>query len=178
MPFEELKTKRLILRKLTPGVLKSIYENYSDDEQMRFLGLKLKDELVLEKEKYKKGLTTFKTSFVNFKLFDKETNVHIGNCGFHTWYVDHLRAEIGYDLVDDSFKQNGLMSEALQAIIPYGFNKMNLHRIEAFVGLENIPSLKLMDKFGFTKEGLLRQHYRKNGTIEDSLVFSLLKSDY
>jgi ribosomal-protein-alanine N-acetyltransferase len=51
------------------------------------------------------------------------------------------------------------MTEAVSSIIDYGFNKLNLHRIEALVGSNNIPSLKIMENHNFTKEGLLRQHY-------------------
>ena len=70
------------------------------------------------------------------------------------------------------------MTEALTPIIAYGFSEMQLHRIEAFVGPNNSPSLNLMRKFGFTQEGQLRQHYLKDGKFEDSVVFSLLLEEY
>lgn len=178
MLFEKIKTERLLLKKFTPAVYNYIFQNLTDEELIIFLSLKSMDDLIIEKEKFKKGLTTFKTSFVNFKLFDPQSNAHIGNCGFHTWYVDHFRAEIGYDLISDDFKGKGLMTEALKTIIPIGFNEMNLNRIEAYVGPTNIPSLKLLSKFGFIQEGLLREHYKKGEVIEDSLVFSLLKKDW
>ena len=178
MIFEELRTKRLVLRKLTPEIYWFIHENYSDDELMDFLALKSFHELSREKEKYARGLSTFNKSFVNFKLFDLRSGIHIGNCGFHTWYIEHFRAEIGYDICTDSLKRKGYMTEALQAIIDYGFKKMNLNRIEAFTGLNNIASLRLMDKFGFQKEGHLRKHYHKNDETQDSVVFSLLKNEY
>lgn len=178
MLFEELKTERLVLRKLTPETYRYIYENYSDEQVMNFLALKSSHELNKEKDKYTQGLSTYNRSFVNFKLFDNETSHHVGNCGFHTWYTEHFRAEIGYDMIDESVRRKGLMSEALQIVIDYGFNTMNLHRIEALVGPGNIPSLKLMDKFGFRREGHMRQHYHKNGEIHDSIIFSLLRSEY
>ena len=70
------------------------------------------------------------------------------------------------------------MSEAILRIIDYGFSQMNLHRIEAFIGPANIASQKLVEKLGFQKEGVLREHYRKQGVIEDSIVYSLLKKEY
>lgn len=178
MDFEEIKTKRLLLRKLTPEVYWFIHENYTDDELMEFLALKSFCELTKEKEKYAKGLSTHNKSFVNFKLFDLHSGLHIGNCGFHTWYVEHYRAEIGYDICTETLKGKGFMTEALQSILEYGFGSMNLNRIEAFVSPQNIPSLKLMQKFGFQQEGHLRQHYNKNDEIQDSAVFSLLKHEY
>lgn len=176
MQLEELHTERLILRKLDPETLRYIYSHFSDEELMGFLGVNA-EALAKEKDKYAHGLTTFNRSFLNFLLVDKENGNVIGACDFHTWYTDHSRAEIGYGMYGDDSKQQGLMSEALRPIIDYGFRVMGLHRIEAFVGPLNIPSLKLMDKFGFTREGLLREHYCKNGVMEDSVVFSLLKHE-
>lgn len=54
---------------------------------------------------------------------------------------------------------------------------MKLHRIEAFIGPHNLPSQKLVQKMGFKKEGLLREHYCKKGVVEDSIVFSLLRRE-
>ena len=178
MIFEEIKTKRMVLRKLTPEVYWFVHENYSDDELMQFLALKSFHELKREKEKYNCGLSTYNKSFVHFKLYDRLSGSPIGNCGFHTWYTEHARAEIGYDICSDQLMGTGLMTEALGAVIDYWFNRMDLNRIEAFVGLNNTASLKLLAKFGFQKEGHLRLHYHKNEQTEDSLVYSLLKNEY
>ena len=70
------------------------------------------------------------------------------------------------------------MSEAMEAILAYGFNDMNLNRIEAFVGKNNVASLRTLKKFNFEEEGVLREHYINKSDPEDSLVFSLLKSEY
>ena len=55
---------------------------------------------------------------------------------------------------------------------------MGLNRIEAFVGPGNDPSLRIMERLGFSKEGLLREHYHKNNHTEDSVAYSLLKREY
>ena len=117
-------------------------------------------------------------SFLYFHLLEKHTNSVIGWCGYHTWFTQHRRAEIGYVLNDDSNKGKGYMKEALPAVLKYGFEKMDLHRIEALVAPGNIPSLKLLQHTGFTHEGLLRQHYMKNSLLEDSAIFSLLCHEY
>jgi len=70
------------------------------------------------------------------------------------------------------------MSEALKTILKYGFEKMQLHRVEAFIGSENEASLNLVKKFNFTYEGKMRQHYKVKEKMEDSLVFSLLKHEF
>ncbi|CAM4291012.1 GNAT family N-acetyltransferase [Flavobacterium terrigena] len=177
MNFETLETERLILRKLSPEDFKYVFANYSKDEIMSFFGFKTEEEFQTGKQKSDKGYATHNRSIAFFQLIDKTSNAVIGACGFNNWYFDHRRAEIGYNMIGEGFKNQGFMSEALEKIIDYGFTEMNLHRIEALVGTENIPSLKLMKKFGFTQEGVLKQHYFINDKFEDSVIFSRLVSD-
>ncbi|TBX70176.1 N-acetyltransferase [Flavobacterium silvisoli] len=177
-PFETLSTERLLLRKLTPEIFDYVYNHFSDEDLMEFIGAPNEEALSKEKEKHRKGLSTFNKSFCYFQILDKTNQQIIGWCGYHTWYLDHKRAEIGYGLFDDSYKQKGLMSEATKVILDYGFNQMNLNRIEAFIGKENKASLNLVKKFGFTQEGILREHYFNKNCMEDSVVYSLLRREY
>lgn len=178
MKIEELTTKRMALRKLTPTIFKYIYEQLTIPEQMAFLGLNSKEEWELEKNKYNDGLWTHNKKFLYFQLLEKTSRNIIGWCGYHTWYTDHYRAEIGYGLFTETHKKKGLMSEAMAPILQYGFTVMKLNRIEAFIGPDNIASIKLARKFKFEKEGLLREHYYVNGRAEDSVLYALLKSGY
>lgn len=174
MNLKTITSERLILRRLTPEDLNYIFENYPKEEIKQILGHTSEEDFIKEKNKYEKGYSTYNRSFEFFQIIDKASMEIIGGCGFHNWYPDHRRAEIGYNLKTDQFKKQGIMSEALKAIIDYGFNTMKLHRIEALVGSENIASLKLMDKFGFSKEGLLKEHYFIDDKFEDSIIFSKL----
>ncbi|MFM2213409.1 MAG: hypothetical protein RL427_672 [Bacteroidota bacterium] len=176
-PFETLSSRRLELRKLSPEVFEHLYAQHSTDQQMAFLGLDL-EALAVEKEKYDKGYATFNKSYLYFKIVAVASQKVIGWCGFHTWYTDHQRAEIGYGLYEEEYKQQGLMSEALKVTLDYGFTEMGLHRVEAMIGKDNEASLALVQKFGFQYEGNLREHYNVQGTMEDSLIFGLLKHEY
>lgn len=178
MKFETIQTERLLLRKLTDDDYSYIFQHLSDTAIMKLLNIETLDKLEIEKQKQEKGYSTFNKRFLIFQLLDKETQHIIGWCGYHTWYIDHGRAEIGYGLIDEHTKGKGLMSEALKAVLRYGFEQMQLNRVEAFVAPENIPSLKLVDKFNFTREGQLRKHYLKDGNLEDSVVFGLLKEEW
>lgn len=177
MDFEIIETNRLTLRKITPQVMEAIHD-LTDSEMMNVLGLKSSADLDREKEKYEKGMSTYNKSFLYFQLLDKETQLIIGWCGYYTWYLDHDRAELGYWLYLDEVKQKGLMTEALHVIINFGFHEMKLNRIEAFVSENNVPSLKLLKRYKFKQEGILREHYIAKVKAEDSLVFALLKKDY
>lgn len=176
--FEFIETERLLLRKLTPEKYRQIYRTLSDAEIMNLLGLADEKALYMEKEKYESGLSTHNRSFVNFQILDRESGQLLGACGFHSWYTEHARAEIGYALTNEDSKTKGIMSEAMKEVLHYGFEYMRLNRVEAFIGPNNIPSLKLVAKFGFQEEGRLRGHYCKKGIIEDSVVFGLLREEY
>ncbi|MXN91625.1 GNAT family N-acetyltransferase [Flavobacterium sp. Sd200] len=178
MTIPEIHTERLTLKTVNPEVLDHVYAHFSDWEIMDFLGLPTIDALTKEKNKYNKGLTTFNKSFLYFTITDNATGKVIGWCGYHTWYTQHNRAEIGYGLYCSDYMQKGIMSEAVKAVLDYGFNNMNLHRVEAMTATYNTASIKTLAKFGFIQEGVLRQHYLVEGIMEDSLMFSLLKHEY
>ncbi|MFT3794302.1 GNAT family N-acetyltransferase [Flavobacterium sp.] len=177
MDFEIITTDRLYLRKLTDETFEALLKNASDEIVVQILAIRPED-LGKERAKAKKGFGTFNKSLLIFQLIDKQSDAVIGWCGYHTWYRDHNRAEIGYGMSNEAVKAKGFMTEALAKIIDYGFAEMQLNRIEAMISPENVPSLKLVEKFGFTREGHLRSHYFKDGKYEDSLVFSLLKTEY
>ncbi len=177
MQFETLHTPRLQLYKLTDEDYEELLLKKSDEEVTKYLGI-APEKVSAERKKAKKGFSTFNKTLLLFHITEKGSDKVIGWCGFHTWYRDHDRAEIGYVLSDDAYKAKGIMTEALREVIKYGFEQMGLKRIEAFIGPNNTPSLKLIEKFGFQKEGYLRKHYRSNGKLEDSVLYALLVEDY
>ncbi len=178
MTFEIFTTARLQLRRISAADFKDIFQNDSKPAIMQLLGLQTEAEYEKELDKFQQGHSMYNKSLLTFQLIDPQTNQVLGNAGFHNWSFDHKRAEIGYSLKSDEYKGKGLMSEVVPFIIHYGFTEMNLQRIEAMVGPNNIPSLRLMEKNHFTREGQLRKHYFVNDHWEDSVVFSLLKEEY
>lgn len=101
----------------------------------------------------------------------------IGTCGYCRWDQQHHHAEIGYDLWPDYWGQ-GLMPEALGALIRFGFVRMNLNRIEATTHTENLRSQRVLEKLGFQREGLLREYYCRDGIFNHQVLFSLLSSEW
>src|SRR5215217_8366113 len=135
-----IDTARLTLREITPKIYDILFRSYNDQDIKETLGLASDEELDIEKDRYLQGMTTYNRSFVLFLLIEKATGKLVGRCGYHTWYFQHNRAEIGYAMTDETYKRKGFMTEAMAAVIAYGFNTMNLHRIEAFISPQNIPS--------------------------------------
>ncbi len=177
IPSHTIETERLLLKSLGPDEMKQIYTTLSDEEIMRFMGY-TEAELVAERNKYNGGLTMHNRTYCNFLLIDKFSGLVLGRCGFHNWLPMHSRAEIGYHMLSDENKGRGYMKEAFSPIIAFGFREMALNRIEAFIGRDNEASQRLVKGVGFTQEGILREHYCKDGVIEDSLCFGLLKREW
>jgi [ribosomal protein S5]-alanine N-acetyltransferase len=110
-------------------------------------------------------------------IADKQSNTLIGALTFFSISGPHARAEVGYSLMSH-WQGKGLGTEALSTALQYGFETLNLYRIEADVDPRNIGSVKLLEKLKFQREGFLRQRWRVNGEVCDSLLFGLLKDDY
>ena len=72
----------------------------------------------------------------------------------------------------------GLMTDALRAVLPFVFDELRLHRLEAACLPNNEPSKTVLSKVGFHEEGLARQYLRINGQWADHLLFALLRADY
>ncbi len=171
-----LYTKRLKFRLVTPEIYREVFELPKTDI-MNFFGISTDEELSEEQERLERGLTSFNKTFLYFQLIEKDGDRLIGWCGYHTWYTVHDRAEIGYGLISKQYMRKGIMKEALSSVIEYGFDEMNLHRIEAFASPTNLPSIKLLESHNFQKEGVLKEHYLKDGVYEDSSVYGLIRSD-
>lgn len=172
-----LETERLFIRMETAEEYKELFETCSDSELKDIFGMTDK-ALEVQKAKVKGGMTTYRTSFRMFHLIEKESKQIIGDFAFHNWYAIHSRAEVGYAMKADEYKNKGYLKEALKVIIPYGFDEMKLNRMEAIIGLDNIASQKAVTGIGFTYEALLKEHYCDNGIIEDSMLFRLLRSEF
>ena len=85
---------------------------------------------------------------ISWTLIDKDTNKKIGSICLWNFSEDRKTAEVGYDLLPEYFKK-GYMSEALQAVIKFGFNNLKLNTLEAFTHIENESSKTLLVKNGF-----------------------------
>ena len=100
-------------------------------------------------------------------------NVLIGTCGYNIWVRPAHRSLLGYDLNRRHWGQ-GLMGEALRAILDFGFDAMQLNRVEALTFPQNTASKRLLTKLGFKKKGLLREYEYPKGSPQDMAIYALL----
>jgi ribosomal-protein-alanine N-acetyltransferase len=113
---------------------------------------------------------------LQFVVVTKSANVAIGTCLLFRLEEASGRAELGYALGREYWGQ-GLMREALAALLSAAFGGMGLRRIEAEVSTRNAASARLLARLGFTKEGLLRKRWVVKGRAEDVEVFGLLQGE-
>jgi [ribosomal protein S5]-alanine N-acetyltransferase len=173
-----LNTKNLKLQLISAKEMQALFETEDKEFIFKEMGFTTEAQYQRELQRFQLGFTTNKRPFLMFNVIDKNTNIILGTCGFHNWVKEHFRSEIFYGLYRDEDKRKGIMSEALKAVLEYGFTTMQLNRIEACIYHENTASLALAEKYNFVFEGNLRGHYFYENEFTDSMHFSLLKSDY
>lgn len=128
-----LETERLLIRIETAAEYKQMFETLDDKPLQEYFGLN-NEELEVQKTKVVGGMTTYRMSFRMFHLIEKNSNKIIGDFAFHNWFPMHSRAEVGYGLRHEEYKNKGFMKEALPVIFNYGFKEMKLNRMEAIIG--------------------------------------------
>lgn len=85
-------------------------------------------------------------------------------------------AELGYWL-GEPYWGKGIVARAVQLIVPYAFEALSFVRVQAAVFSDNKASMRVLEKSGFVKEGVLRNHFRKNGVVSDAILYSRIPSD-
>jgi len=178
--FPQLTTERLVLRELTMDDVDWYKSHFSISEIVTGSGFAAPadgDAAREEFERYILGPWNQGTGLRWGITLKKDSRV-IGSAGFYKWENEpHRKAEMGYDL-NPTHWGKGIMTEALGAIISYGFDEMNLNRITIFVISENERSVKLARRLGFVKEGVIRESEFFDGRFIDDVMFSILKSDW
>ncbi|TVX93388.1 GNAT family N-acetyltransferase [Paenibacillus agilis] len=173
----ELYTDRLHLRKMKVSDSSSLFSIWSDPDVTKFMNVtsftdedQAKDMIKLLDE------LSQNNKAIRFSIIEMESNEIIGSCGFNYLDFEHAKAEIGYDIAK-AYWGKGYASEAVRSLLDYGFSDLQLNRIEAKVELDNVSSIKLLQKLNFTFEGTLRQYERVNGRFNDLHMYSKLISD-
>lgn len=107
-------------------------------------------------------------------LTDSETA--IGLIDLFDFDPKNSRAGVGIVIQEHQNRHNGLGSEALQLVIQYAFNQLQLHQLYANIGANNESSIQLFTKFGFQKIGIKKEWNKVNHVYYDELLFQLINS--
>jgi RimJ/RimL family protein N-acetyltransferase len=151
-----LETARLILRRLEMDDLDALFRLYRDPEIRRYF-----PEGTLTLEETREELAWFLEGHPDhpelglWAAIEKRTNQFIGRCGLLPWTIDQrFEVEVAY-LLDKAVWGQGLGTEAAQAVLTYGFERLHLPRLVCLIDRENRASIRVAEKIGmrFEKEG-------------------------
>jgi len=172
--FPRLETERLVLRQIRASDADALFAFFSDEEvsSKRHRSVEESQAFIHQLQRWYQTREN-----VEWGITRKGDDMLIGTCGFYAFDEGFHRAEIGYELLKACWRQ-GIMSEALTAILTFAFTAMGLHRIEAVVDEGNERSQGLLRKLGFVHEGTLRQRQFVVGRFRDEYHFGLLKDEW
>jgi ribosomal-protein-alanine N-acetyltransferase len=173
-----INAERVSLRLIVENDIDSLYAIYSDPEVMRYWGaLPMKDLLEAKDLLAEIFEDLRRRQCIQWGIARRTDNRIIGTIAF--FFLDFVarKAEIGFALGRAHWGM-GYMQEALRAAIGYAVNEMDFRRLEADVDPRNLPSIRLLERLGFQKEGYLRERWLVAGETQDSLLYGLLGRDW
>jgi RimJ/RimL family protein N-acetyltransferase len=106
----------------------------------------------------------------------KPENDFIGSCWLDITDSAHHRASIGY-FIDNLHWGRGYATEAVQALLNYGFEELKLHRIEATCDADHQATRRVLEKAGLKREARLRQNRPRQTGWADSCLYAILEAD-
>lgn len=173
------ETERLILKILEPDAASEVLSFYLADKEL-FEQYEAERNKNFYTEEFQRNVLqleyglAMKLSQVRFYVFLKECpETIIGTVCLYDISRTYSRAEIGYKF-SSNFHHYGYASESIKKVIEIAFNELQLHKISAHIQKENAPSIRLLSKFGFVKEGISRDYLCLNGNWIDHLQYSLI----
>ena len=172
--FPQLETSRLVLRELRSSDARALFGVRSHPDVVKFLDRAPDaDQAATERlmEVVKNACASGDS--VHWCITRRGSDELIGSIMFWRFEKQNYRAELGYMLHPSCWRQ-GIMAEALEAVLRFGFDKLNLHSVEANTSAKNVASQQLLLKFGFVQEAHFRENWYYDGKFLDSLVFSKL----
>ena len=177
--FPDLETDRLLLREIVASDAPDVLAIHGDAVAMRWFG---SDPLATLQQAQKlveifAGWRQLPNPGTRWAIRRKVDNRFLGSCGLFKWNRGWKSCVIGYELGSFAWGE-GFMTEALSAILHWGFENMELNRVEAQVHPENIASINLMRKLGFVQEGHMREAGYWLGEHHDLQQFALLRREY
>ncbi|MBE0390824.1 GNAT family N-acetyltransferase [Flavobacterium sp. PL002] len=176
----ELHTSRLKLRLIEFSDLEAIHQLHSIPEVDEFNTLGIPENIEQTATLIESWLLANEQQEVTSYTFAIETisnKVFIGLLGLKLWPKKNRRAEVWYKLQPDHWGK-GYATEAVNSILDFGFNKLNLHRIQAGCAVANIGSIKVLEKVGMIKEGKCRQVLLLKSGWSDNYEYAILETDY
>ncbi|MGJ3240050.1 MAG: GNAT family N-acetyltransferase [Anaerolineae bacterium] len=174
--FPTLETDRLILREIHPDDVNALLRLFGNTEVLRFIEMQPIKTIEQANEwlRWMGGVFASEDG-LRWGITLKD-GTFVGSAGLHRWNREVHFAEIGCDIAHPHWG-HGYGQEAMRTIVNFGWDYMNLNRIEATVVKGNNRSVHVMQKIGFKQEGTLRQRLLRGGKYYDIHIFGILRCE-
>jgi RimJ/RimL family protein N-acetyltransferase len=171
-----LETGRLVLRWIDERDTEALFALFSDPEVTRYWSVDAWTSMEQARQMIQRDLAAYADgSGLRFAVHLAHRPGLIGTIGLHRFVDQSRRCEVGYALAPRHWGQ-GYIGEALSAALEYGFNHLNLNRVEADIDPRNAASARVLERLGFRKEGTMPERWIVNGEMADTVNHGLLKS--
>ena len=164
--------EKIILREIEEKDLDLIVKWRNDPEILRWLFSYLPLNKVKQRKWYEKYLNDDTQQTFIIELKEEETPM--GTVGLTDIDYKDQRADLTIIIGEKEYWGKGLGEEALDLLVKFAFNEMNLRKIKALVFSDNERAINLYEKCGFGKEGVLKEEIFKVGEFRDIIIFSKL----
>jgi RimJ/RimL family protein N-acetyltransferase len=174
-----LVTDRLLLRELVKADFAAVHRYASDPEVVRYMDFgpnSEEDTRSFIRRALASQEAEPRTRFGLAVVLRSEGRL-IGACGIYVSASRDQEAEIGYVFARE-FWGRGYGTEAVGALIRFGFEQLGLHRIVSTCRPENVASSRVMEKNGMRREGYLREERWQKGQWRDSLLYAILEGEW
>ncbi|MCB0192055.1 MAG: GNAT family N-acetyltransferase [Anaerolineae bacterium] len=174
-----LETDRLLLREYRAEDLAAIYNYQTHPAYLRYAPWS---------QRHKKDVQNFLHNLIEWQneqprikfqlAIELRSNQELlGSCGLRKTRDTAFEAELGYE-IDPHHWGEGYATESVRAILKYGFDDLQLHRVFASIIADNLGSRRVVEKLGFTYEGQLRENRRFKDRWWDTCLYGLLKDEW
>lgn len=171
----DIKVLKYLLRECKQSDIPISYSYLTDPETIEDTSYDIKNM-----EEMKERVNFHKQQFKDKKrigwiIEDTETGKMIGEISFFDIEIANRKGEIGYFLGKEFWRQ-GIMSSILEVVIAYLFEDLKIHRLQAVVIKENSGSIRLLEKNGFVKEGMLKDYKYCRNRYRDFVIYSKINN--
>ncbi|WP_033543369.1 GNAT family N-acetyltransferase [Planococcus sp. CAU13] len=176
----KIETKRLILRRIEHSDAQSVFDNWISDERVTDNRVNAAHKSLSETvERVAKIVSNYKTEeFCYWGIELKATGELVGEMDLYDFDSSTGNCEVSYSLGYNWWNQ-GYGTEALRAIVEFGFRHMNIHKISATHNTDNPASGRIMSKVGMKQEGTIRDMIRNSkNEYKDCAVWGILREEY
>ena len=174
------QTNRLNIRQVSTLDIDKIHQLLSlpETEEFNTLGIPETIQTTIEiLKEWTLGQSLIPQVSYVFCIDHISTNHFIGLIALNVGKANYKTAEVWYKIHVDYWRK-GYTTEALTKLLDFGFMDLKLHRIEAGCAVENIGSIKVLEKVGMTKEGMNRKKLPIRGEWKDNYFYSILDEDF